>query len=40
MISGTLPVDEMKNCVLKAALEIDTGNKLLGKLNNRFYFDK
>jgi hypothetical protein len=32
MISGTLPADEMKDCIVKAALEIDMGNKLLGKV--------
>lgn len=31
MLSGNLPVDEMKDIKLKAASEIDTGNKLLGK---------
>lgn len=32
MLSGNLPVDEMKDIKLKAASEIDTGNKLLGKV--------
>jgi dedicator of cytokinesis protein 1 len=32
MLSGNLPVDEMKDLKLKAASEIDTGNKLLGKV--------
>lgn len=34
MISGNLPVDEMKNIKFKATSEIDTGNKLLGKVKN------
>lgn len=34
MISGNLPVDEMKNYKMKAALEIDTGNNLLGKFKS------
>jgi dedicator of cytokinesis protein 1 len=33
MVSGNLPVDEMKDIKLKATSEIDTGNKLLGKVN-------
>lgn len=32
MLSGNLPVDEMKDIKLKATSEIDTGNKLLGKV--------
>ena len=32
MLSGTLPVDEMKDYKLKATAEIDTGNKLLGEV--------
>lgn len=40
MLSGNLPVDEMKDIKLKATSEIDTGNKLLGKVeNSHFYFD-
>lgn len=31
ILSGNLPVDEMKEIKLKATSEIDTGNKLLGK---------
>lgn len=34
MLSGNLPVDEMKDIKLKAASEIDTGNKLLGKVKS------
>lgn len=34
MLSGNLPVDEMKDIKLKATSEIDTGNKLLGKVGN------
>lgn len=34
MLSGNLPVDEMKDIKLKATSEIDTGNKLLGKVEN------
>ncbi|CRL05400.1 CLUMA_CG018000, isoform B [Clunio marinus] len=30
MLSGNLPVDELKDITLKATSEIDTGNKLLG----------
>jgi dedicator of cytokinesis protein 1 len=36
MLSGNLPVDEMKDLKLKASSEIDTGNKLLGKVANNF----
>lgn len=32
ILSGNLPVDEMKEVKLMATSEIDTGNKLLGKL--------
>jgi dedicator of cytokinesis protein 1 len=32
MLSGNLPVDEMKDIKMKATSEIDTGNKLLGKV--------
>lgn len=32
IVSGNLPVDEMKNIKMKATSEIDTGNKLLGKV--------
>jgi len=35
MLSGNLPVDEMKDVKLKATSEIDTGNKLLGKFSQR-----
>lgn len=31
ILSGNLPVDEMKEVKLQATSEIDTGNKLLGK---------
>lgn len=31
ILSGNLPVDEMKRVKLMATSEIDTGNKLLGK---------
>lgn len=34
MLSGNLPVDEMKDIKLKATSEIDTGNKLLGKVTS------
>lgn len=34
MLSGNLPVDEMKDIKLKATSEIDTGNKLLGKVKS------
>lgn len=34
MLSGNVPVDEMKDLKLKATSEIDTGNKLLGKVAN------
>ena len=37
MLSGNLPVDEMKDIKLKAASEIDTGNKLLGKVIDSIY---
>lgn len=42
MLSGTLPVDEMKDYKLKATAEIDTGNKLLGEAwcLNPNYFQK
>lgn len=36
MLSGNLPVDEMKDIKLKATSEIDTGNKLLGKVTSMF----
>lgn len=39
MLSGNLPVDEMKDIKLKATSEIDTGNKLLGKVHQLQYFD-
>ncbi len=32
IVSGNLPVDEMKDIKMKATSEIDTGNKLLGKV--------
>lgn len=32
MLSGSLPADEMKDIKMKATSEIDTGNKLLGKV--------
>lgn len=38
MLSGNLPVDEMKDIKLKAASEIDTGNKLLGKVIDSIYY--
>ena len=33
IISGNLPVDEMKEVRLLATAEIDTGNSILGKLD-------
>lgn len=36
MLSGNLPVDEMKDIKMKATSEIDTGNKLLGKVTHLF----
>lgn len=33
ILSGNLPVDEMKRVKLMATSEIDTGNKLLGKFS-------
>ena len=39
MLSGNLPVDEMKDIKLKAASEIDTGNKLLGKVKSKLIFN-
>jgi hypothetical protein len=35
MLSGNVPVDEMKDLKLKATSEIDTGNKILGKVGRR-----
>lgn len=35
MLSGNLPADEMKDIKLKATSEIDTGNKLLGKVGEK-----
>lgn len=35
-MSGNLPVDEMKEVKLMATSEIDTGNKILGKLFFQF----
>jgi dedicator of cytokinesis protein 1 len=35
IVSGNLPVDEMKDIKMKATSEIDTGNKLLGKVISR-----
>jgi dedicator of cytokinesis protein 1 len=32
MLSGKIPVDEMKDLKLKGMSEIDTGNKILGKV--------
>lgn len=32
ILSGNLPVDEMKEIKLKATSEIDTGNKILGEI--------
>lgn len=34
LLSGNLPADEMKEIKLSATSEIDTGNKLLGKMIN------
>lgn len=36
LLSGNLPVDEMKDIKLKATSEIDTGNKLLGEFVNHY----
>lgn len=36
ILSGNLPVDEMKDIKMKATSEIDTGNKLLGKVTSTF----
>jgi dedicator of cytokinesis protein 1 len=36
IVSGNLPVDEMKDIKMKATSEIDTGNKLLGKVISRW----
>lgn len=33
MLSGNVPADEMKDLKLKATSEIDTGNKILGKVD-------
>lgn len=38
ILSGNLPVDEMKQVKLMATSEIDTGNKLLGKQVVNFFF--
>lgn len=38
LLSGNLPVDEMKDIKLKAASEIDTGNKLLGRHSVCIYY--
>lgn len=35
ILSGNLPVDEMKKVKLMATSEIDTGNKILGKMIRR-----
>lgn len=32
MLTGNLPVDEMRDVKLRATSEIDTGNRLLGKV--------
>lgn len=37
ILSGNLPVDEMKQVKLMATSEIDTGNKLLGKQVVNFF---
>jgi hypothetical protein len=34
ILSGNLPVDEIKDLKIKATTEIDTGNKILGELAN------
>lgn len=36
ILSGNLPVDEMKEVKLMATSEIDTGNKLLGEFHVTF----
>lgn len=38
ILSGNLPVDEMKDVKLMATSVIDTGNKLLSNLFSRHYF--
>lgn len=35
MLTGNLPVDEMKDVKLRASSEIDTGNRLLGKVEKK-----
>ena len=39
ILSGNLPVDEMKDVKVKATTEIDTGNKILGEFADIYRHD-